>query len=194
VSRRGLLLGVGAGSVALWGASAGQSLGGPLRATAFLAPRRDGGFPVNKTAAGAKVTESMTGAGYRLVLAGGPEEIQLSRDELFAVPQATHTLTLGCVEGWSTRQTWTGIPLSALAARAGVDDPSELLVESLQPAGVLRQATLAANQVADSRSLLALRANGADLSMDHGYPARIIVPGLPGVHNTKWVGRLTFRA
>jgi DMSO/TMAO reductase YedYZ molybdopterin-dependent catalytic subunit len=30
--------------------------------------------------------------------------------------------------------------------------------------------------------------------MDHGYPARIIVPGLPGVHNTKWVGSLTFRA
>jgi DMSO/TMAO reductase YedYZ molybdopterin-dependent catalytic subunit len=30
--------------------------------------------------------------------------------------------------------------------------------------------------------------------MDHGYPARIIVPALPGVHNTKWVGGLTFRA
>ena len=73
-------------------------------------------------------------------------------------------------------------------------DPSELLVESLQPAGVLRQVTLAAGQVADSRSLLVLRVNGADLPMDHGYPARIIVPGLPGVHNTKWVGSLTFRA
>jgi DMSO/TMAO reductase YedYZ molybdopterin-dependent catalytic subunit len=194
VSRRGLLIAVGGGSLALLVANAGQSIGGPLRATAFLAPRREGGFPVNKTAAGAKVTEEMTGAGYRLVLAGGPGELPLSRDELLALPQATHTLTLGCVEGWSTRQTWTGIPLAELARRAGVPGPSELLVESLQPAGVLRQATLAANQVADSRSLLALRVDGADLSMDHGYPARIIVPGLPGVHNTKWVGRLTFRA
>ncbi len=194
VSRRGLLAGVGAGSLALLAASAGQSIGGPLRATAFLAPRRDGGFPINKTAAGAKVTAAMTGAGYRLVLAGGREELQLSRDELLSLPQATHTLTLGCVEGWSTRQTWTGIPLAELARRAGVVDPAELLVESLQPAGVLRQATLAANQVTDSRSLLVLQVNGADLSMDHGYPARIIVPGLPGVHNTKWVGRLTFRA
>ena len=43
--------------------------------------------------------------------------------------------------------------------------------------------------MADSRSLLALRVGGADLALDHGYPARIIVPGLPGVHNTKWVGR-----
>ena len=136
----------------------------------------------------------MAGAGYRLVLSGGSAELRLSREELLALPQATHTLTLGCVEGWSTRQTWTGIPLAELARRAGVDDPSELLVESLQPAGILRQATLTAGQIADSRSLLALRANGADLSMDHGYPARIIVPALPGVHNTKWVGSLTFRA
>jgi len=194
VSRRGLLAAVGGGSLALLAANAGESIGGPLRATAFLAPRRSGGFPVNKTAAGAKVTADMAGSGYRLVVAGGTAELALSREELLALPQATHTLTLGCVEGWSTRQTWTGIPLAELARRAGVADPEELLVESLQPAGILRQATLSAGQVADSRSLLALRVNGADLSMDHGYPARIIVPALPGVHNTKWVGSLTFRA
>ncbi|MGH3600036.1 MAG: molybdopterin-dependent oxidoreductase, partial [Pseudonocardiaceae bacterium] len=29
---------------------------------------------------------------------------------------------------------------------------------------------------------------------DHGVPARIAVPALPGVHNTKWVTRLTFQA
>jgi DMSO/TMAO reductase YedYZ molybdopterin-dependent catalytic subunit len=50
------------------------------------------------------------------------------------------------------------------------------------------------NQIRDPRSLLALRVNGVDLSLDHGYPARIIVPANPGVHNTKWVYRLTFRA
>ena len=42
--------------------------------------------------------------------------------------------------------------------------------------------------------MLALKVEGADLSLDHGYPARLIVPALPGVHNTKWVGRLTFKA
>jgi DMSO/TMAO reductase YedYZ molybdopterin-dependent catalytic subunit len=194
ISRRGLLAAVGGGSLALLVANVGESIGGPLRATAFLAPRRSGGFPVNKTAAGAKVTGEMTGAGYRLVVRGGSRELALSREELLALPQATHTLTLGCVEGWSTRQTWTGIPLPELARRAGVPGARELLVESLQPAGVLRQATLAAGQIADTRSLLALKVGDEDLPMDHGYPARIIVPGLPGVHNTKWVGSLTFRA
>ena len=47
---------------------------------------------------------------------------------------------------------------------------------------------------ADERALLALRVNGADLSLDHGYPARIIVPALPGVHCTKWVASLTWVA
>jgi DMSO/TMAO reductase YedYZ molybdopterin-dependent catalytic subunit len=194
VSRRGLLIGVGAGSAALLVANAGQSIGGPLRGIAFLAPRRDGGFPVNKTAAGARVTEAMVGADYRLVLRGGRTEVALALDELLALPQATHTLTLGCVEGWSTRQTWTGVPLIELARRAGVADPGELVVGSLQPAGVLRQATLARNQVGDSRSLLALAVGGAELALDHGYPARIIVPGLPGVHNTKWVSALEYHA
>ena len=46
--------------------------------------------------------------------------------------------------------------------------------------------------VPNSSSLLALHVNGSDLSPDHGYPARVIVPAAPGVHNTKWVTRLTF--
>jgi DMSO/TMAO reductase YedYZ molybdopterin-dependent catalytic subunit len=73
-----------------------------------------------------------------------------------------------------------------------VDDPDELFVQSLQDA-VLGQTTLNNSQASDPRSLLALQVNGADLSLDHGFPARIIVPALPGVHNTKWVQRLEFR-
>jgi DMSO/TMAO reductase YedYZ molybdopterin-dependent catalytic subunit len=36
--------------------------------------------------------------------------------------------------------------------------------------------------------------NGADLSLDHGFPARVIVPGAPGVHQTKWVATMKFKA
>ena len=67
-----------------------------------------------------------------------------------------------------------------------------MLVESLQRHGAFRHAALRANQVADPRSLLALYVNGEELSPDHGYPARVIVPAAPGVLNTKWVARMTF--
>jgi DMSO/TMAO reductase YedYZ molybdopterin-dependent catalytic subunit len=72
------------------------------------------------------------------------------------------------------------------------DEPPDVLVESLQRRGAFRSGALRANQVADPRSLLALYVNGAELSPDHGHPARIIVPAAPGVLNTKWVARMTF--
>ena len=84
--------------------------------------------------------------------------------------------------------------LADLAALAGAPDDANVLVESLQEGGAFSQATLASNQINDSHSLLALKVNGADLSLDHGFPARVIVPALPGVHNTKWVKRMTFTA
>jgi DMSO/TMAO reductase YedYZ molybdopterin-dependent catalytic subunit len=195
ISRRGLFAFAGAGAGTLLIANVGQSVGGPLRELAFLAPRREivpGDFPVNKRAAQAGVTADMTGADYRLVLKAGDRELELTRDELLALPQRTATLPIACVEGWTTRQEWTGVQLSLLAERAGAPGANAVLVESLQPKGVLRQATLSANQIAAGDALLALKVNGSDLSMDHGYPARVIVPALPGVHNTKWVGRMTF--
>jgi DMSO/TMAO reductase YedYZ molybdopterin-dependent catalytic subunit len=200
MSRRGLLAFMGAGSLTLLLAHVGASVGGPLRPLAFLAPRRGvpgegpNAFPINKSAAGARITPAMVGASYRLELRGGPAEPALSRAELLALPQSTAALPIACVEGWSTTQEWTGVRLSELARLAGVEGPAELFVESLQPAGALREATLSPDQVADERSMLALRVNGADLALDHGFPARLIVPALPGVHNTKWVGRMTFRS
>ncbi len=83
------------------------------------------------------------------------------------------------------------MPLRELAALAGFERAT-VFVESLQEAGAFAQTTLNDGQVDDERSLLALKVNGVDLSPDHGYPARVIVPALPGVHNTKWVKRMTF--
>lgn len=70
-------------------------------------------------------------------------------------------------------------------------------MQSLQKIADLRigdysHTVLLADQVRDPDALLALRVNGVDLSLDHGYPARIIVPALPGVHNTKWVSSIDF--
>jgi DMSO/TMAO reductase YedYZ molybdopterin-dependent catalytic subunit len=58
--------------------------------------------------------------------------------------------------------------------------------------GVYGHATLGPAQVADDRALLALQVNGVPLSLDHGFPARVICPALPGVHCTKWVASLSF--
>jgi DMSO/TMAO reductase YedYZ molybdopterin-dependent catalytic subunit len=200
LTRRGLFALVGAGSATLLVVTAGQSIGGPLRKLAILAPHGQdpgpgpNGFQVNKTAASVGIRPQDTGEGWRLRLAGPAGERTVARRQLAAMPQHTYDLPIACVEGWSTTQRWTGVRLRDLAALAGASDAGMLHVQSLQKAGQFAQTTLAHNQFDDERSLLALMVNGAELSLDHGYPARIIVPALPGVHNTKWVTELTFRA
>ena len=202
ISRRGALGFAGAGSLLLLALSAGQSIGGPLRRTAVLGPHgQDTGsgpndFQINVTADEAGIKAAETGTTWRLTLtragnAAAPSS--LTRAELLAMPQHSAWLSINCVEGWSTGgQSWTGMRLRDLAQLAGTDRPASLLVESLERGGSFRYAVLSAGQIMNPGSLLALRVNGADLSPDHGYPARVIVPAAPGVHNTKWVTRLTF--
>ncbi len=199
ISRRGALALVGGGSALVAVLTVGQTLGGPTRPLAFLLPRgRDLGdgpndFQINRTATAAALTSADVDASWRLSLAGGTPQT-LDRAALLALPQHTAVLPIACVEGWSTTQSWTGVRLRDLAALAGVPTPQSAHVQSLERAGAFNQASLQSNQVLHPDSLLALRVNGVDLAIDHGFPARIIVPALPGVHNTKWVRSIDFRS
>jgi DMSO/TMAO reductase YedYZ molybdopterin-dependent catalytic subunit len=198
LSRRGALALVGAGSLFVAVLTAGQTIGGFTRSAALLLPRgrsRGSGpndFQVNRTAAAAAIAPADTGSDWRLTLHGPAEPLLLDRAALDGMPQHTAELPIACVEGWSTTETWSGVRLRDLAALAGIPDPARATVWSLERFGAFNHAVLQANQVGNPDSLLALRVNGVDLSPDHGYPARIIVPALPGVHNTKWVRSIEF--
>jgi len=199
MSRRAMLGTVGVGSLFLLIQGAGQSIGGPLRALAFLAPRgqtRGGpnGFPINRTAATAQITQAKVGSAWRLELIAGRRTVRLSRAQLQAMTQQSYDLSIACVEGWTTTQRWTGVPLTDLAALVGVHGSFTADTRSLATNGAFDAATLASGQTSDQRTLLALKVNGADLSLDHGYPARVIGPVIPGVHCTKWAHTMTFQA
>jgi DMSO/TMAO reductase YedYZ molybdopterin-dependent catalytic subunit len=199
LSRRGALAVVGGGALLVAVLTAGQTLGGFTRGAALLLPRgRSYGkgpndFQINRTSVAAGIDPAVTGAGWRLQLLGGPTPVMLDRAALLAMPRHTVELPIACVEGWSTTQTWTGVRLADLAAAAGRPHPGSAVVFSLERFGAFNHAVLQTNQILDDDALLALQVNGADLSLDHGYPARIIVPAMPGVHNTKWVSSIDFR-
>ena len=200
ISRRGVLGFAGAGSLLLLALSAGQAIGGPLRRTALLAPHGQvtgsgpEDFQINVAAAEAGIKPGDTGDSWRLTVTravAGFGSVRLTRAQLLAMPQHTASLAINCVEGWSTgNQVWTGVRLRDLARLAGAPDPGSVLVQSLQQHG--GHAVLSGTQIMNPDYLLAFRVNGADLSADHGYPARVILPASPGVHNIKWVSTMTF--
>jgi len=199
MSRRALLGTVGAGTLFLLIQGAGQSIGGRLRVLAFLAPRgqtRAGpdGFPINRTATAAQITPRMIGDAWRLELTAGKRMAKLSRAQIRAMTQHAYDLPIACVEGWTTTQHWTGVPLRDLAHLVGVHGSFTVATRSLATNFVFDRATLGSEQTSDQRTMLALQVNGGDLSLDHGYPARVIGPAIPGVHCTKWVHTMTFEA
>lgn len=200
MSRRGALGLVGGGVLLTALVTVGQTIGGLARHLPLMLPPGDktgpgpNDFRINKTAQGVGVEPAATGDSWRLTLRGGPTPVVLRREDLMALAQHRARLPIACVQGWSTVQSWSGVRLAELATLAGVSRPRSALVSSLGRKGYFNRATLQANAIGHPDAMLALRVNGADLSLDHGYPARVIVSALPGVHNTKWVTAIDFEA
>ncbi|WP_338889473.1 molybdopterin-dependent oxidoreductase [Rhodococcus sovatensis] len=198
VSRRGALALVGGSALFVTVLTVGQTTGGFLRSAAILLPRGrsygDGpnDFQVNRTAKAAGITGDQTGDGWTLTVLGGTADIVLTRTQLERMNMHTVDLPISCVEGWSTVQTWSGVRLRDLATLAGIDYVDTGEVRSLEVSGSFNRVTFGRSQMMHPDSLLALRVNGVDLSLDHGYPARIMIPAIPGVHATKWVRSIEF--
>jgi DMSO/TMAO reductase YedYZ molybdopterin-dependent catalytic subunit len=183
LSRRGFLLTTGAAA----GVAVLATVGGTvpwLRNVSVFASRSATGVPVNRLAAAAGV--STVDSSWRLRVG----EVEFSLDELRAMPQTTADLPIACVEGWSASATWSGVPVKDLLRRADVPEGSDVRVESLEESGLYRSTTLPGTHTADPLTLLALRMNGEELTLDHGFPCRLIAPSRPGVLQTKWVSRL----
>lgn len=132
---------------------------------------------------------ALTVADWRLTVVG-KRSYELTLDELRALPQTTVTLPIACVEGWSKSAQWTGVRVRDLLERAGARPGTAVRVVSMERRGAYRVMEMGADYADDPLSLLALRLNGQVLSLDHGFPARIIAPNRPGVLQTKWVARM----
>ncbi|MBV9592661.1 MAG: molybdopterin-dependent oxidoreductase [Actinobacteria bacterium] len=190
LSRRGLLLAAAAGVGTVVVTTVGQTVS-PLEPLALLAPRRPSRgplkVPINRTAAQADVVDLANSMGYRLNVAG-PDAFELSVEELLALATAERELPLACVEGWSVSARWKGVRLLDLVERAGGSVRSRVLVSSLQRRGPFGNSTISGPQL--SQALLATHLNGERLTLDHGYPVRLIAPDRAGVLNTKWLNEV----
>ena len=127
---------------------------------------------------------------YKLKIDGDVSNpLELTLEELYAMTDVQKTLTIRCVEGWEADVPWDGIPLSYLLTRAGYSPTSGAQVTITAITGY--STTLSSDEVANLDHMIALKAGGATLTIDHGYPARLIAPSRPGEDWVKQVSRIT---
>ncbi|MCU1577993.1 MAG: oxidoreductase [Rhodoglobus sp.] len=122
-------------------------------------------------------------------------EVQLSFAELLALPMTEHTVTLMCVSNevggnLVGNATWLGYPIRELLKKAKPQAGADMVL-SRSYDGFTASTPLEILLEEDRESLLAVGMNGKPLPLEHGFPVRMVVPGLYGyVSATKWVVEL----
>ncbi|WP_242088831.1 molybdopterin-dependent oxidoreductase [Curtobacterium sp. DN_7.5] len=193
IARRGFFAGVAAATVGVVALTAGQSSSLAEPFNVFGARQRHRGpndLPVNRTARAAGVLATATAADWSLTVAGPAVSRTFSRAELVALGTAEADLPIACVEGWSQMATWRGVRMRDLLLAVQAEPGSRVRVTSLEQHGGYRVMEMGPEYAEDPTTLVALELNGATLDLDHGFPARIIAPGRPGVLQTKWIERI----
>jgi len=115
--------------------------------------------------------------------------IRLNYHELLRRPTMSEIVTLECIGNGIggdsiSNAKWEGIRLKDLLQEAG---PLKSANEMIMRAADGYSDSFPLKRALEPDVLLAHRMNNVPLPKDHGYPARIIVPGIYGMKNVKWL-------
>ncbi len=119
------------------------------------------------------------------------KEVTLTWAELLGGSLVERDLTLMCVSNevggdLTSTARWIGMPIKPLLERAGLSKDADMVL-STSSDGFTASTPL--ETLTDGRdAILAIGMNGEPLPLEHGFPVRMVVPGLYGyVSATKWV-------
>jgi DMSO/TMAO reductase YedYZ molybdopterin-dependent catalytic subunit len=122
-------------------------------------------------------------------------ELEFTFAELLKMPLTENDMTLVCVSNsvggtYSGNARWLGVPLAGLLRKAGVKAGADQVLSAATDGMTI---STPIQTIMDTQgALLAVGMNGQPLPIAHGFPARMLVPGLYGyVSATKWVTKLT---
>jgi DMSO/TMAO reductase YedYZ molybdopterin-dependent catalytic subunit len=136
------------------------------------------------------IDPSVAVGGWRLKIDGLVDQpMELTYDQLTALPASDGYYTLMCISNeiggdlWGNAA-WRGVKLKYLLEQAGVHTDAYKAVFSA--ADDYKDSVLLQNALHPD-ALLAWEMNGAPLKREHGYPARLLIPGIYGMKNVKWL-------
>jgi DMSO/TMAO reductase YedYZ molybdopterin-dependent catalytic subunit len=115
----------------------------------------------------------------------------LSFDELLALPMVERDITLTCVSNevggqYAGNARWLGVRLTDLLDRAGIQPGADQLLATAVDGWTSSTPLAVATDGRDA--LVCVGMNGEPLPLEHGFPVRMLVPGLYGfISATKWL-------
>jgi thiosulfate reductase cytochrome b subunit len=133
---------------------------------------------------------------YRLKVHGLVENpVELSMDEIKAMPKQQQITLHHCIQGWSGIAEWGGLPMAELIALVRPKPNARVAVfysfgEGLEGGPYFDTHTV--NNLLHSHSLLAYEMNYEPLSVVHGGPLRLRVENQLGFKMVKWVRAIEF--
>ncbi len=122
-------------------------------------------------------------------------ELTFTFDEIAAMPLVERDITLTCVSNevggtYVGGARWLGVLLTDLLDQAGVGTRADQILST--DVDGMRISTPLAVATDGRDTMVAIGMNGAPLPREHGFPARLVTPGVYGfVGATKWLTRLT---
>ncbi|MGK9147092.1 molybdopterin-dependent oxidoreductase [Plantibacter flavus] len=122
--------------------------------------------------------------------------VQISFEELVAMGLDEYSITMTCVSnevGGNLLGTakWLGVPVRDVLKRAMPESDADMVL-STSVDGFTASTPLEALTDTNRDAILAVAMNGEPLPLEHGFPVRMVVPGLYGyVSATKWLTKLT---
>jgi DMSO/TMAO reductase YedYZ molybdopterin-dependent catalytic subunit len=131
------------------------------------------------------VVPSSVPADWRLEVAAGRQRRSFSLDELSQLMTAAVRATLDCTGGWYAEQHWRGIRLDELVAALAPADGWQS-IDVISATGYRRRLP----REDGGSALLATHVGDQPLSLGHGAPVRLVVPGRRGYWWVKWVQRV----
>ncbi len=120
--------------------------------------------------------------------------VSFSYDDLLALPQVERIVTLACVSNevggdLIGNASWQGVLLADLLKQAGVQTGAQQVYSTSLDGWTCGFPVEVALDGRDA--MIALGMNGEPLPLEHGFPARLVVPGLYGyVSATKWLSKI----
>ena len=118
------------------------------------------------------------------------EELTLDWQEFMALPKATVSADAHCVEGWSVEDnTWEGVAFLELMKRIRPKPEAHYVMVHCYGDYTTN---ISLEDLQDDSVLFAYKHNGQDLTPEHGWPLRLVVPKLYFWKSAKWVWGLYF--